>query len=989
MPFEFPEIPESNFLSLTGDVEADAFSGETRIVAVGLDVLPEIAGLTVLGNPTDATGPTIEVTASGALQYLRVNSAGDALEWGTISIPPGGSAHLIRQNGVDQTQRDALNFLDSNSIIVSINDDAGNNETEVIYARAALTGDIEATQNSNTTAFRAFSAKSVLANATNASAVPLELAGSGAFEYLRVNSTNTALEWEAIQVSSPITISSGIIGFDLSAIDSTSVVINSGTLERAALTGDVTAAQDSNTTAFRTFSAKSVLANATNGSAVPTELAGSSAFQYLRVNSANTALEWAVLSVSSPITLTGATIGFDSTATLDNNARVVVRKNSGANVGTRRRLNFIEGTGITLTVADDAGNEEVDITIDASGASGDIVWTMAALSGAASAAANAAAIQTLISGGTTHIQLPAGTFSIDSIDMASNVYMRGMGMDQTILFWANRTISTAPGSQGPINIHGTSPAHISRVVLEDFTVDGNKAGVTISGSGVSLDVECISSTFADDCVFNRVRAINAEGDGFDYDDCTGCYTIDCEAEDCDGFGLHNSLRTTRNTHLYFTAISCGVVHSRGGLDTHGTAPNEATECTFIGCRAFSCYRGFLLGGHRNILKGSRADSSTNTGIRILGNDNTVTGCISEATVGNNITIDGGDRNTISATIARDASSSGTGIIVLTGSSNNTITGCQAHSNAGSGIQVNSGASTTLCIANQTTGNSVSNFSDAGSNTTRIDASEGWFISGSAGTTGQVLTSNGSSSSPTWSSSGGGHVIRDNGSAETQRAALNFVSSTSVTAVCTDDAGNGETEATFQRAALSGAIVASANANATVFAGIRANGSATTDRTNINFISGSGVTVTATDDAGNDEIELTFSATAASVTPTTVAVFGTPTNTGVPFIIYVSFAASTPGTADDVTVFSGTAPFNFRILESWLVTSTAIVSSTVQAKTATGGLGSDLSTAMSSTVAGKTSDNSTATSTVASGGSMFLRRSDRGVAGEFFAMCVRT
>lgn len=76
--------------------------------------------------------------------------------------------------------------------------------------------------------------------------------------------------------------------------------------------------------------------------------------------------------VTSPITLTdgGAnnpvTWAFDQTVTLGNNARVAVRKNTGAVVGTRRRLNFIEGAGVSLTITDDAGNEEVDVTVAAS-----------------------------------------------------------------------------------------------------------------------------------------------------------------------------------------------------------------------------------------------------------------------------------------------------------------------------------------------------------------------------------------------------------------------------------------------------------------------------------------------------------------------------------------------------------------------------------------------------------------------------------------------
>jgi len=60
----------------------------------------------------------------------------------------------------------------------------------------------------------------------------------------------------------------------------------------------------------------------------------------------------------------------DLPSTLSANARVAVSKNSGATVGTRRRINFIEGTSITLTITDDSGNEEVDVTIASSGGPG-------------------------------------------------------------------------------------------------------------------------------------------------------------------------------------------------------------------------------------------------------------------------------------------------------------------------------------------------------------------------------------------------------------------------------------------------------------------------------------------------------------------------------------------------------------------------------------------------------------------------------------------
>lgn len=54
--------------------------------------------------------------------------------------------------------------------------------------------------------------------------------------------------------------------------------------------------------------------------------------------------------------------------------RVGVRKNSAGSVYSRRCLNFIEGTDTSISIADDSGNEEVDITITsgAGGGSGNV-----------------------------------------------------------------------------------------------------------------------------------------------------------------------------------------------------------------------------------------------------------------------------------------------------------------------------------------------------------------------------------------------------------------------------------------------------------------------------------------------------------------------------------------------------------------------------------------------------------------------------------------
>jgi len=64
---------------------------------------------------------------------------------------------------------------------------------------------------------------------------------------------------------------------------------------------------------------------------------------------------------------THASGGSDAlTGNLDANARVNVRQ-GGTSIGTRRSINFIAGTNVSLNIVDDAVNEKVDVTINAQG----------------------------------------------------------------------------------------------------------------------------------------------------------------------------------------------------------------------------------------------------------------------------------------------------------------------------------------------------------------------------------------------------------------------------------------------------------------------------------------------------------------------------------------------------------------------------------------------------------------------------------------------
>lgn len=109
-----------------------------------------------------------------------------------------------------------------------------------------------------------------------------------------------------------------------------------------------------------------------------TDIATQPTLRFHRAAAKRGDLRWGSLTTDRTIDLPDVNdtlLGIAQAITIAANARVNVRKNSGADVGTRRRLNFIEGSNVTLTVADDAGAEEVDITIAAAGGSGSATAT--------------------------------------------------------------------------------------------------------------------------------------------------------------------------------------------------------------------------------------------------------------------------------------------------------------------------------------------------------------------------------------------------------------------------------------------------------------------------------------------------------------------------------------------------------------------------------------------------------------------------------------
>jgi hypothetical protein len=308
--------------ALVGSTTASVTGGGSNGLAAAASAVilgAGTSGITISNNSFAriSTGGSerLEIEATGAWQlgglvgtagqYMRSAGAGASPAWASLALSelPSQAADtfLGRLAGAGTPAAQLLSDVDSASIVY----DAASHT----FQRPALTGAVTASQDSNATAFGALAAKSVLANATNASAVPAALAGSAAFQHLRVNSANTALEWSALTsvdfpantvpltsiqtqaaetflgnftagVASPtarlgsavagggltytaggtlavgagthITVNADDVTINLStltgAIDSASVVQNGTVLERAALTGDVTASQNSNAT---------------------------------------------------------------------------------------------------------------------------------------------------------------------------------------------------------------------------------------------------------------------------------------------------------------------------------------------------------------------------------------------------------------------------------------------------------------------------------------------------------------------------------------------------------------------------------------------------------------------------------------------------------------------------------------------------------------------------------------------------------------------
>jgi hypothetical protein len=114
----------------------------------------------------------------------------------------------------------------------------------------------------------------------------------------------------------------------------------------------------------------------------------------------------------------------------------------------------------------------------------------------------------------------------------------------------------------------------------------------------------------------------------------------------------------------------------------------------------------------------------------------------------------------------------------------------------------------------------------------------------------------------------------------------------------------------------------------------------------------------------------------------------PTGVAVPFVISKPFTALTPGTGDAVAVIDSDQP-EIEVLDAWVEITTAILTTAVRLHDTASGATVTYSGTLSSAVTGVVRNSGPRdTATVPAGGPVFLRRSDRGVAGTVHLLCVR-
>lgn len=233
----FPTAWQANGGSLTEAFQLNILDGSFTTAAIGSSVagVVEIQWSLDLASLLAAIDSSSIVVNGSVLHRAALSGAISANQNGNTTLFAG-----IRDNGSPENDRTNLNFVSGTNTTATVTDDAGNDELEIRFNvdDFPLTGLADQ------------AAETFVGNFTGGSAAPTARAGSSV---AGGGLTYTAGGTLAVGAGTYVTVGANDVAVDRAALsadlDSASVVDSSGVLQRAALTGFITASQNSNATA--------------------------------------------------------------------------------------------------------------------------------------------------------------------------------------------------------------------------------------------------------------------------------------------------------------------------------------------------------------------------------------------------------------------------------------------------------------------------------------------------------------------------------------------------------------------------------------------------------------------------------------------------------------------------------------------------------------------------------------------------------------------